>query len=253
VYGFDTLRRWIAPLGAFGWLQLDTVRAIVQGKVNPREVCRQIVFIGVNSLGISSLTALFTGMVLALQTAYGLERFGAKHYVGNVAGLAFIRELGPMLTAVVLCGRVGAGIAAEIASMVVTEQVDAMTALGADPVGRLVAPRVIAGIIATPLLVIFANLIGIYGGLAIAVFELNVSAHVYFQSLYYTILIRDILDSLVKSGVFGFIVASVACFQGLRARGGTEGVGRTTTSAVVIGCVWIFVADFFVTKMLLLL
>jgi phospholipid/cholesterol/gamma-HCH transport system permease protein len=158
-----------------------------------------------------------------------------------------------MLTAVVLCGRVGAGIAAEIASMVVTEQVDAMTALGADPVGRLVAPRVIAGIIATPLLVIFANLIGIYGGLAIAVFELNVSAHVYFQSLYYTILIRDILDSLVKSGVFGFIVASVACFQGLRARGGTEGVGRTTTSAVVIGCVWIFVADFFVTKMLLLL
>jgi phospholipid/cholesterol/gamma-HCH transport system permease protein len=101
--------------------------------------------------------------------------------------------------------------------------------------------------------VVFANLTGIYGGLAIAVFELNVSAHVYFQSLYYTILIRDIVDSLIKSGVFGFIVASVACFQGLRARGGTEGVGRTTTSAVVIGCVWVFIADFFVTKLLLLL
>ncbi len=250
---FETARSWVQSLGAFGLLQIETLRAVITGKVNPREVCRQVVFIGVNSLGISTLTALFTGMVLALQTAYGLERFGAKHYVGNVAGLAFIRELGPMLTAVVLCGRVGAGIAAEIASMVVTEQVDAMTALGADPVARLVSPRVLAGIIATPLLVVFANLTGIYGGLAIAVFELNVSAHVYFQSLYYTILIRDIFDSLIKSGVFGFIVASVACFQGLRARGGTEGVGRTTTSAVVIGCVWVFIADFFVTKFLLLL
>lgn len=250
---FETARLWVQSLGAFGLLQIETLRAVITGKVNPREVCRQVVFIGVNSLGISTLTALFTGMVLALQTAYGLERFGAKHYVGNVAGLAFIRELGPMLTAVVLCGRVGAGIAAEIASMVVTEQVDAMTALGADPVARLVSPRVLAGIIATPLLVVFANLTGIYGGLAIAVFELNVSAHVYFQSLYYTILIRDIFDSLIKSGVFGFIVASVACFQGLRARGGTEGVGRTTTSAVVIGCVWVFIADFFVTKFLLLL
>jgi phospholipid/cholesterol/gamma-HCH transport system permease protein len=192
-------------------------------------------------------------MVLALQTAYGLERFGAKHYVGNVAGLAFIRELGPMLTALVLAGRVGAGIAAEIASMVVTEQVDAMTALGADPVARLVSPRVLAGIIATPLLVVFANLTGIYGGLAVATFELNVSSHVYFQSLFYTIVIRDIADSLIKSGCFGFIVTSVACFQGLKARGGTEGVGKTTTSAVVIGCVWIFIADFFVTKFLLLL
>lgn len=249
----DTIRSWITPLGAFGLLQVDSARAILRGKVNPREVCRQIVFVGVNSLGISTLTALFTGMVLALQTAYGLERFGAKHYVGNVAGLAFIRELGPMLTAVVLCGRVGAGIAAEIASMVVTEQVDAMTALGADPVARLVAPRVLAAIIATPLLVVFANLTGIYGGLAIAVSELNVSAHVYFQSLYYTILIRDIFDSLIKSACFGFIVAAVACFQGLNARGGTEGVGRTTTSAVVIGCVWIFIADFFVTKLLLLI
>jgi phospholipid/cholesterol/gamma-HCH transport system permease protein len=192
-------------------------------------------------------------MVLALQTAYGLERFGAKNYVGNIAGLGFIRELGPILTGIVVCGRIGAGIAAEIASMVVTEQVDALIALGANPVARLVAPRVLAGVIVLPLLVICANLIGIYGGLIVAVMELDVSAHIYYRSLHYTLQIRDIFDGLIKSGVFGYVVVSIACFKGLRARGGTEGVGLTTTSAVVTGCSYLFIADFFLTKLLLLI
>ena len=199
------------------------------------------------------LTGLFTGMVLALQTAYGLERFGAKNYVGNITGLGFLRELGPVLTAVVVCGRVGAGVSAEIASMVVTEQIDALRALGADPYQKLVAPRVIAAILVTPILVVFADLIGIYGGLLVAVYELGITAHTYTSSLLYTVMARDFTDGLIKSVVFGFLMVSIACFKGLSVQGGTEGVGRTTTSSVVTGIIVLFVSDFFLTKLLLLL
>lgn len=231
----------------------DAVQKPFKRGLDLRELFRQMVKIGINSLPIVLLTAIFTGMVLALQTAYGLERFGAKNYVGNIAGLGFVRELGPVLTAIVVCGRVGAGIAAEIASMVVTEQVDAMRALGADPISKLVTPRIIAAVIVTPLLVVFANVIGIYGGLLVAVYELDITPHLYFRSLLYTLLIRDVIDGLLKSVVFGFLVVSIACFKGLRTAGGTEGVGRTTTSAVVTGSMVIFVADFFLTKLLLMI
>ena len=214
---------------------------------------KQIVWIGINSLPIVLVTAIFSGMVLALQTAYGLHRFGAKNYVGNVVGLALIRELGPVLTALMLAGRVGAGVAAEIGSMVVTEQVDAIRSLGADPIRKLVSPRVVAGIITGPLLVVLANITGVYGGLVVAVLELNISAYTYYRSLLYTILIHDVFDGLIKSAVFGFLVVSIACFKGLRCRGGTEGVGLTTTAAVVTGSLVVFVSDFFITKLLLIL
>lgn len=209
--------------------------------------------IGRDSLPIVVLTALFTGMVLALQTAYGLQRFGAKNYVGNVVGLGLVRELGPVLTAVMLCGRVGAGIAAEIGSMVVTEQVDAIRVLGADPIRKLVTPRVMAALVALPALVVFADIIGIYGGQLVAVLELGQTAHNYHRSLFYTILIRDVLDGLIKSAAFGFLFVSIACFKGLNTLGGTEGVGKSTTSAVVTGSIVIFIGNFFLTKLLILL
>lgn len=248
-----TISAIISSLGSYYYLVRETVRDLFSKGIPLTDLSKQITSIGVMSMPIVLLTAIFTGMVLALQTAYGLERFGAKNYVGNIAGLGFVRELGPVLTAVVLCGRIGAGIAAELASMVVTEQVDAMRALGANPVRKLVTPRVIAGMIVTPLLVVFSNLIGIYGGLLVAVYELKLTAYFYYHSLMTTIVLRDVIDGLLKSIIFGFIVVSVACYKGLTVRGSTEGVGHATTSAVVTGSMWLFIADFFLTKLLLLM
>jgi phospholipid/cholesterol/gamma-HCH transport system permease protein len=244
---------FVQSLGKYTLMLKEAFKELFTEGIDTREISKQIVSIGINSLPLVILTTLFTGMVLALQTAYGLERFGAKNYVGNIAGLGFVRELGPVLTAIVLCGRVGSGIAAEISSMVVTEQVDAIKALGASPIHKLVAPKIIAAIISTPLLTIIGNIVGVYGGLLIAVYELDIGSHLYFRSLLYTILIRDIIDGLIKSLFFGFLVVSIACYKGLQGSGGTAGVGQTTTSAVVTGCMVIFIADFVITKFLLLI
>lgn len=253
----EALRRliqsWSTPLGRYTLMMLDVIRDITQHGINLREVSRQIVTIGMQSLPIVLLTAIFTGMVLALQTSYGLQRFGAKNYVGNLVGLSLARELGPVLTAIMVCGRVGAGIAAEVASMVVTEQVDAIRALGGDPIQRLVTPRIIAGMISLPLLAGIAVIVGVLGGLIVAVLELNITAHQYYRSYLYAVLIRDVTDGLIKSFCFGAIVVSIACFKGLQCRGGTEGVGRTTTQAVVTGCLLIFISNFFITKLLIFL
>lgn len=243
----------LVPIGEYGMLLKALFSELVKRRAGFSEVSRQIVKIGIDSMPIVLLTSIFTGMVLALQTAYGLQRFGAKNYVGNIVGLAMLRELGPVLTAIVLCGRVGAGIAAEIGSMVVTEQVDAMRALGASPVNKLVAPRVLAAVIIMPLLVVFSNYIGILGGILVAVNELNITLYTYYRSLVYTIYIVDFVHGMIKAAVFGFLVVSIACYKGLQCRGGTEGVGRATTSSVVVGSMVIFVADYLMTKLLILI
>lgn len=243
----------LQALGAYAHMLYDVVRDIAKHGINMREVVRQTILIGVSSIPIVLLTAVFTGMVLALQTAYGLHRFGAKNYVGNLVGLALARELGPVLTAVMVCGRVGAGIAAELASMVVTEQVDAIRALGGDPIRRLVTPRIVAGTISMPLLAGLAVITGIGGGMVVAVLELGITAHQYYRSYLYAVQIRDVTDGLIKACGFGLIVASTACFKGLRCRGGTEGVGLTTTSAVVTGSLLVFIANFFFTKLLIII
>lgn len=247
------LHKWVEELGAYGEMIREVFQDVRSQGVYWPEVAKQVVRIGVESIPIVVLTAIFSGMVLALQTAYGLHRFGAKNYVGNVVGLGLVRELGPVLTAIMLCGRTGAGIAAEIASMVATEQVDAIRALGASPIRKLVSPKILAGVLALPSLIVIADLVGIYGGLLVAVYDLQITAHTYYQSLKYTILIKDVLDGLVKGAIFGFLFISLACFKGLRTRGGTEGVGLTTTSSVVTGCIVIFVSNFFITKALLML
>ena len=239
-------------VGSYWFLLVDVVRDIRHG-VDPRELCRQIVRIGMDSVPIIILTAIFTGMVLALQTAFGLQRFGAKHYVGNIVSLALVRELGPVLTAVMLCGRVAAGVTAEIASMVATEQVDAMRALGANPIRKLVSPKILAAVIVTPSLVVLANILGIYGGLVVAAFELGIPTHNYYRSILYTVRIPDLIDGLVKSAVFGGLLVSIACYKGLHTRGGTEGVGRSTTEAVVTASIVILISDYFLTKFLMLL
>lgn len=247
------VRLFVSALGDYSLLVWLVLRDVRKHGVDIKEVSKHIVAIGIRSLPIVLLTAVFTGMVLALQTAYGLQRFGAKNYVGNLVGLSLARELGPVLTAVMVCGRVGAGIAAELASMVVTEQVDAIRALGGDPVRRLVTPRLLAGIVSMPLLAGLALLIGVGGGLVVAVGELGISAHQYYRSYLYAVQIRDVTDGLIKSVAFGGIVVSIACYKGLSCRGGTEEVGRTTTAAVVTGSLAVFISNFFITKLLIIL
>ena len=246
------IRPQIVELGQYGKMLRAVGRDMMQGGVNPGDLTRQIVRIGANSLPIILITAIFTGMVLSLQTAYGLYRFGAKNYVGNVVSLGLVRELGPVLSALMLCGRVGAGVAAEIASMVATEQVDAIRALGANPIRKLVTPRIVAAVIVLPLLVVIADVVGIYGGLLVAVYELDITPHRFYRGILYTIVIKDMLDGLIKAAVFGFLLVSIACYKGLTTQGGTEGVGRTTTAAVVISSVVVFISDFFITKFLIM-
>lgn len=243
----------IGAMGSYAHMLWDVARDIKRNGIDLRETSRHIVTIGINSLPIILLTAVFTGMVLALQTAYGLQRFGAKNYVGNLVGLALSRELGPVLTAVMVCGRVGAGIAAELASMTVTEQVDAIRALGGDPIRRLVTPRIIAGTVTMPLLSGLALLIGVWGGLLVAVGELGITTHQYYRSYLYAVQISDVTDGLIKSCAFGLIVVSIACHKGLACRGGTEGVGRTTTAAVVTGSLAVFISNYFLTKLLIII
>jgi phospholipid/cholesterol/gamma-HCH transport system permease protein len=249
---FSGISNNIRSLGSYTVLVIDVFKDIFKNGINRKELFKQIVKIGADSVPIIILTALTTGMVLALQTAYGLHRFGAKNYIGNVVGLALTRELGPVLSAIMLCGRVGAGITAEIASMVVTEQVDAIKALGSNPITKLVTPRIAAAVIVMPLLVMIAVIIGVYGGLIVGVLDLKITAYTYARSLLYTLKIRDIIEGLIKSGVFGFLIVSIACYKGLSVRGGTEGVGLQTTSSMVTGSIIIFVANFFLTKFLLM-
>lgn len=244
---------FLEVIGAFARLLISVIRDISRRGVESKELIRQIVIMGNHSLPISLLTAAFTGMVLALQTAYGLQRFGAKLYVGNIVSLSLVRELGPVLTGIMLCGRVGAGIAAEISSMVVTEQVDAIRALGANPIRKLVSPRIVAAFVVMPMLALFADLVGIFGGGVIAIFELDLSYHTYYRSVVGFVMIRDVMDGLIKSLAFGVILVSIACFCGLNGRGGTEGVGKATTLAVVSGSITILIADLFLTKLLLLI
>ena len=248
----NAIRAWLRSLGRYGRLLLEVCKDAFAHGINLGEFSRQVVKIGRDSLPIVLLTGLFTGMVLALQTAYGLQRFGAKNYVGNVVSLAMVRELGPVLTAVMLCGRVGAGIAAEIGAMMVTEQVDAIRALGANPIRKLVTPRIAAALVALPALVVFSNVVGIYGGGFVAVQELGQTAFRYKSAILYTVVIRDVIDGLIKSAVFGLLFVSIACYKGLQTKGGTEGVGAATTSSVVTGSIVIFISDFFLTKLLII-
>jgi phospholipid/cholesterol/gamma-HCH transport system permease protein len=218
-----------------------------------QEILHQMDENGVKSLGITNITALFTGMVLALQTAYSLAAFGGKLFIGRVVSLSLVRELGPVLTALMVGGRVGAGITAELGSMTVTEQVDALRAMAVSPVKRLVTPRVIAVFFMLPLLTALADLLGILGGLAIAVWELSMTASFYFNSIWNQLRISDIASGLGKSFFFALEIALIGCYNGLSVKGGAASVGRATTQTVVAASISILVSDFFLTKLFLAL
>ena len=217
------------------------------------EVMRQMDELGVKSVAITGITALFTGMVLALQTAYSLEAFGGKMFVGRVVSLSLVRELGPVLTALMVGGRVGSGITAEIGSMTVTEQVDALRAMAISPSRRLVVPRVVAVVLMMPVLTAIADALGILGGLAIAVLELRMTFQDYFTSILQQLSIADISSGLAKTLFFGFEIAAIGCYNGLQVEGGAAAVGRATTRTVVLASISILISDFFLTKLFLAL
>ena len=219
--------------------------------IHPRAFVYQVLQVGVRSLALALTMALFTGMVLAFQFGVGLERFGAKLFIGQTTVTALFREIAPLLTALVVGGRVGAGIAAELGVMAVTEQIDAMRALGADPLQRLVAPRILATTLGLPLLAVCADVIGFFGAMFIASAEYGVAPALFLRGVLDFIQIGDFASGLFKTLVFGFLIGVIACYHGINATGGTEGVGRATTRAVVASALSVLAVDFLLTKLLL--
>ena len=213
------------------------------------EVISQMDVIGVGSLTIVLLTGFFTGGVFALQTYPTLKYYGAQDQTGQLVALSLVRELGPVLTALMVTGRVGSAISAELGSMVVSEQIDAMRALGTDPVRKLVAPRLIALIVTLPLLTVIADVVGIIGGGMVSILY-NMPLSTFLSTAREGITFEDILGGIIKPIVFALIIGSIACHKGLRTEGGTVGVGRSTTSAVVTASIIVIIADFFLAKTL---
>lgn len=217
------------------------------------DVVEQFEAIGLGSMTVVLLTGFFTGAVLALQSGMTLDQFGARPFVGRLVSASMIKELGPVLTGLMLAGRVGSGIAAELGSMVVTDQVSALRALGTDPVRKLVVPRLLAGFFMAPVLTVIADGVGIVGGWLIAVFQLRVASSVYWTSIVEALYMEDVWMGLIKPFFLGFFIVTIGCHVGLRASGGTQGVGRATTNAVVAASVAVIAVDFFVTRLLITL
>ena len=202
-----------------------------------------MVKIGIDSLPIVFLTCLFTGMVLALQSAYQMQKMEAKLYIASLVALSITRELGPVLTALVVAGRIGASIAAELGTMKVTEQIDALETLATNPIKYLVVPRFIALFFMLPLLTIYGDIVGIFGGYMIGVWKLNILHNLYWDMTWNPLKVKDIVTGIVKAFAFGIIICIVACYEGMRVEGGAEGVGTATTKAVVISFILIIAAD----------
>jgi phospholipid/cholesterol/gamma-HCH transport system permease protein len=232
-------------------LVVQVFRGMVSRPFYRRDLIEQLDVIGIGSLTVVVLTGLFTGMVLALQTGMTLDQFGARSVIGRVVSASMIRELGPVLTALMVTGRVGSGIAAELGSMTVTEQIAALRALGTDPIRKLVVPRVLAGTIMVPILTVIADAVGLFGGLIISITQLKVASSIYWSNVVATLFLADLWMGLIKPVVLGFALVTIGCHVGLRTHGGTQGVGRSTTNAVVGASVAVLALDFLLTKLII--
>lgn len=249
------IERWLkgAALEAQEYVRLtrDALRAIVTRPYYKHDIVEQFDAIGWGSLTVVLLSGLFTGAALALQSGQTLDQFGARPVVGRLVSASMIKELGPVLTALMLTGRIGSGIAAELGSMMVTDQINALRALGTDPIRKLVVPRMLAGFLMAPVLTVISDFVGILGGWVVARFTLQVNSGLYWSSVTKGLYMEDAWMGLIKPFVFGFIIVTVACHVGLRTTGGTAGVGKSTTLSVVAGSVAVIAADFFVTQILM--
>jgi len=243
----NTLQR----IGELWLLVVRTAVSLRRAYANRQLITQQMVEIGVNTLPMVVIMAVFTGMVLAVQTGHQALRFNLTGTVGPLVGLSLTRELGPVLTGVIVAGRVGAAIAAQVGTMKVTEQIDALETLATDPVEYLVMPRFVAAIVMLPILTVCADAIGIGGGLVIAITKLNLEGGAYIDGTFAALQISDVMGGLVKAAFFGMLIAIIGCYYGLTTTGGAEGVGKSTTRAVVLSLMLILVSDFFLTVLTL--
>lgn len=249
IIGFWVLR-FLDESGKVMLLFLKTVVFIFRPPFDIRNLLKQVEYVGIKSLPVVLITGAFTGMVLALQSYTGFKRFNAEAFVGTVVALSMTRELGPVLCGLMVSGRVGSAMAAELGTMQVTEQIDALYTLAINPVQYLVVPRFLASLIVMPILTTFADIIGIMGGYGVSVFLLGSNPTVYMRRTYDYLDLEDVYIGLLKACIFGMIIATIGCYQGMNTRGGAEGVGKATTNAVVIGSLLILIANYFVTALL---
>jgi len=235
-------------LGAITDMAVKTVRAGFKRPFEWKAILTQMEVLGVASVGIVTVTSVFIGMVMAVQFAFGLRKFGGMEYTGRVIALSFARELAPTLTAVIVGGRIGSGMAAEVGAMAVTEQIDAVRALGADPHKKLVWPRLVASVIVMPMLGAFALVLGFIGAMMITDLQFDIPWAFFLRSALSTVTMADFISGMIKTPVFGAIIALVGCYFGMTTTGGTQGVGNSTTRTVVVISITILIADFFLTK-----
>ena len=236
-------------LGGISNLTFQTIRSTFTPPFNKDRVFEQAKKAGFDSLPIVSLIALFIGFIFALQTAYFMQRIGSELYIASLVALSIVRELGPVITALIVAGRVGAAITAELGSMQVTEQIDALETLATNPIKYLVVPRFLALTLMLPLLTLYADFIGILGSYMICVFKLGISSSMYIRVTTESIFYKDLFTGLFKTIFFGMIISLVSCYEGFHVKGGAEGVGQATTRAVVFSFIMIIIADCFFTAM----
>jgi len=245
-------RTFLLFLAATGRIVLFTSMSVshcVRPPIFPRLIARQMIEIGYYSLPVVGLTAIFTGMVLALQSYTGFARFSAESAIPNVVVVSITRELGPVLAGLMVAGRVGAAMAAEIGTMRVTEQIDALDTLATNAFKYLVAPRLIAGLTMLPFLVLVADIIGVFGGYVVSVHKLGFNPSTYLKNTWDFVEAEDVISGLVKAGVFGFLVTLMGCYHGYHSRGGAQGVGAATTNAVVSASILILCFNYFITEL----
>jgi len=250
---FDFVKRSLLAVQEYTDLSLRAVANLIRKPLYLADMIQQADFIGVGSLPIVILTGMFTGIVLALNTSKTLQQFGSLSLTGRLVSLSMVRELGPVLTSLMVAGRNASGMASELGSMRVTEQIDAMRALGTDPYKKLVTPRVIATIFMMFFLTIISDLVGLVGGWIISFATLGLDTYQYWNSAYQALKYDDVITGLAKPLVFGFIIATVGCYYGMNTKGGTQGVGRSTTQAVVASSVLILATDAVLTQLFLTL
>jgi len=239
---------FLAAVGRLSRFATAAVSHMVRPPFYPRQILRQFIDIGYFSLPVVALTAIFSGMVLALQSHSGFARFQAEGAVAMVVALSITRELGPVLAGLMVAGRIGASMAAEIGTMRVTEQVDALTTLSTNPYKYLVSPRVLAGLLMMPLLVVVADILGIFGGYIIAIGKLGFNSGSYLANTWQVLEPLDVASGLVKAAAFGFIIALLGCYNGYHSKGGAQGVGAATTNAVVSASILILIANYGITE-----
>jgi phospholipid/cholesterol/gamma-HCH transport system permease protein len=249
----ESAKVWVLHAQEYAILSARAVSNIFTPPYYFSDVLEQMDIIGVGSLPIVLLTGFFIGAVMVLQTAAQFERFGQTALTADVVSLALVRELGPSITGLLVTGRNSSGMASELGSMVVTEQVDAMRAMGTDPIRKLVTPRLIATVLMLPLLTAMADFLGLIGGYLVSLFTLRLDPVLFWTRAIDILDFSDLMQGLTKPLVYGFILATVGCYQGLNVKGGTQGVGRATTHAVVAASVFILIMDFFLTKLMLYL